>query len=267
MPVAKVNGINIYNESHGKGDPLVLVMGMGGNMEAWRPHIPIYAKKFQVIALDNRGTGRSDKPEGPYSIPQFASDAVGLLDALGIAKAHFYGISMGGLIVQAIGLEYPTRVKSLILGCTTPGGPHAVPMSQDAIATIGRAAQLPPEEGMKLTLTLSYSQEFIDRNYDMLLERRKASNQYPTPPHAMKGHQEALNSYSSYDRLPQMSVPVLVIGGRKDRIIPCENSEILARRIPEAHLVVMENAGHGYTLEAKDEAAKVVLDFLRRHRN
>ena len=123
MPFVQVNDLKIYYEEYGAGTPLLLVMGLGATVLGWSlPQVKRLATKHRVILFDNRGAGQTDKPRGPYTMPQLAADAVGLLDALSIGRAHVFGVSMGGMIVQHIALDYPQRVRSLILGCTGAGG-------------------------------------------------------------------------------------------------------------------------------------------------
>ena len=114
MPTVRVGDINMYYEIHGKGEPLLLIMGLGSDLTSWIFQIPEFSKKYRVIAFDNRGVGRSDAPDVPYSTAMMADDTTGLLDALGIERAHILGLSMGGFIAQELALKYPQRVKSLI---------------------------------------------------------------------------------------------------------------------------------------------------------
>ena len=126
MPTVRVGDINIYYEDHGKGEPLLLIEGWGTDLTCWQLQIPEFSTKYRVIAFDNRGTGRTDAPDQPYSFRLMADDAVGLLDALGIGKAHILGVSMGGCIAQEIAIEHPERTRSLILAATT-AAPALVP--------------------------------------------------------------------------------------------------------------------------------------------
>jgi len=115
MPTIKVNDINMYYEIHGQGEPLLLIMGMGADLSVWGDNIQWLAEKYQVIAFDNRGAGRTDKPDIPYSIEMMAEDTIGLMDWLNIKRAHIIGASMGSLIAQRIAAYHSERVKSLIL--------------------------------------------------------------------------------------------------------------------------------------------------------
>jgi pimeloyl-ACP methyl ester carboxylesterase len=130
MPHLRANGINIYYEEYGTGEPLVLIMGFTVSSVGWHWNLADFAKHFRVIAFDNRGVGQSDKPNVPYSMATFADDTAGVLDGLGLNTAHVFGISMGGMIAQEFALRHPQRVKTLTLGCTNCGGTQAV-LSKD----------------------------------------------------------------------------------------------------------------------------------------
>src|SRR5262249_19701978 len=118
MPILDRDGVSLYYEVHGEGEPILCVMGLGGNIHFWEFQIAAFAARHRTVAFDNRGAGRSDKPKGPYSIPLLADDAMAVLDAAGVKRAHVVGISMGGMIAQDVVLRYPERVQSLTLACT-----------------------------------------------------------------------------------------------------------------------------------------------------
>ena len=138
-------GAKIYWDEQGSGDPMLLIMGLGYPSYLWHRTRPILTKRYRTIALDNRGTGQSDAPPGPYSIAMMASDAAAALDAAGVEHAHVFGLSMGGMIAQEFALQYPARVRSLILGCTAPGGPNAV-RAEKRVTEILMGIGLGPEE-------------------------------------------------------------------------------------------------------------------------
>lgn len=266
MPTATVNGINIYYETHGAGEPLLLIMGLGANATAWERQIPAFRDEFQVIAFDNRGAGRSDKPPPPYSMQEMAQDARGLLDLMGIESAHVFGMSMGGMIAQELALRHPQRVRTLVLGGTMAGGPNAVMAGPCLIQQWLSMASMPLEQAIELGLTFLYSDEFLSRNKEALVKRALELAHLMAPPHALQGQVMAIMGFSTYDRLHEIDKPTIILTGTDDKIVPAENSRLLARRIPKARLVEFPGAGHGFLVEKAAETNAAVLEFLRQFR-
>jgi pimeloyl-ACP methyl ester carboxylesterase len=267
MPTAKVHGINIYFESHGDGEPLLLVNGYGQYSGQWAALIPRLSKEYRVIAFDNRGTGRSDKPKMPYTMKMLAADAKGLLDAIGVESAHVFGVSMGGMIAQEFALNYPDKVISLILGCTLCGGKNVVPQTKESLAFLfgPEMAKLPVAERARKTAPWLWNKEFIDKHPEAVEWYVEITSKYPTPTHGYVCQAQAIMGHDTYERLPQIKAPTLVIAGDADRIIPAGNSKIIASRIPDAELVMLENSGHGFVGDAAAEANRAIVDFLSRH--
>jgi 3-oxoadipate enol-lactonase len=270
MSTAKVGDINIYYEIHGKGEPLVLIYGYAGHSGLWFRQIPILSKKYRVIAFDNRGAGRSEKPDIPYTMAMMAGDVAGLLDVIRVDAVHIFGVSMGGMIAQHFALSYPQRVISLILGCTNCGGVHSIQPKPESLAAASglesRKRMTPQELFVWQLMPFCFSQEFINKNPDIVDKRVAKQLEYPTPPHAATRQAEAIAGHDTYELLPRIELPALVIAADNDRLIPVENSGILASRIPGAELAVIKGAGHEFFIEAAEETNRVVLDFLGRHR-
>jgi pimeloyl-ACP methyl ester carboxylesterase len=269
MPNAKVGDINIYYEIHGKGEPLVLIYGYAGHSGLWFRQIPVLSKKYRVIAFDNRGMGRSDKPDIPYTVAMMAEDTSGLLDAIDINAAHIFGISMGGMIAQHFALNHPQRVISLILGCTFCGGVRSLPLRPEALAAFadfGRIKEMSPEQFVRQLMPFLFSQGFMDRNPDIVDETVAKQVEYPIPLHGLVRQAEAIMSHDTYELLPSIKLPTLVIAGDNDGLIPFENSRILASRIPKSERVTVNGAGHLFFIEDPQESNKVVLGFLGRHK-
>jgi pimeloyl-ACP methyl ester carboxylesterase len=267
MPTVKANDINIYYEIHGEGEPLLMIQGYGQYSGHWTTLIPPFAKEYRVIIFDNRGTGRTDKPETPYTMKMMAADAKGLLDAIGIDKANTFGVSMGGMIAQEFAINYPERVISLILGCTECGGKNAVPQTKEALNFLfgPEMAKLSAVESARQTPPWLWNQEFIDKHPKAVEFYIETTAKFPTPPHGYASQSRTIRSHDTYDRLPQIKAPTLVITGDADRIIPAGNSKILASRIPGAELVMLKNSGHGFFGDAAAESIRAILDFLKRN--
>lgn len=265
MPHAQVNGIRLHYETEGHGPPLLFIAGLGQPAVAWDPElIQQMTKRYQVITYDNRGTGLSDKPDEPYSIALFASDAIGLLDTLNISRTHVFGVSMGGMIAQELGAHYPQRVASLTLGCTTPGGRNAVQAPPESLKMLEGRAGMTPEEAAREGWKLSFSDEFI-RTHQAELEAhmRRALTQV-TPRFAYERHFQATMTLRVFKHLKDITAPTLIVTGRDDILIPAANSEILAHEIPGAQLTIFDNAGHGFFIAARDAFVKVFQEFLAR---
>jgi pimeloyl-ACP methyl ester carboxylesterase len=171
MSHLRSNGINLYYEEHGSGEPLVLIMGFTVSSIGWHWNIPSFAQHFRTIAFDNRGVGQSDKPDYPYSMAMFADDTAGILDHLKIEQAHVFGISMGGMIAQEFALRHPQRVKTLILGCTNCGGPTAVPSKDpDVLNLLGNIESVDVQQAALIMTKVAVTPWFMQKHMDILIQ-------------------------------------------------------------------------------------------------
>src|SRR5512139_3505397 len=139
MPWTEAPGFRMYYEEHGAGFPLLLINGLGSDHLEWVHQIPVFSKSFRVVVFDNRGTGRSGVPPGPYTTAQMADDVAASLRFLGIGRAHVLGVSLGGMIAQEVALRHRDRVDRLVLGCTGPGGNLSLRPSPEAMAVFALA--------------------------------------------------------------------------------------------------------------------------------
>jgi 3-oxoadipate enol-lactonase len=265
MPRTRIADISIYYETRGNGEPLVLIMGLGGGSSLWWRQVAFFSAGYQVVVYDSRGVGCTDKPDTLYSIGTLVDDAAGLLGSLGIASAHIYGVSMGGMVAQELALRYPNLVSNLILGATTCGGSHALLPSHETLQKLFNIMTLPPDEVVRVSTSVTFSAGFIESHREKVKEWLTKGSESPPSPLGFKRQAEAVTGFDTYDRLPQIRVPTLILSGTDDQLIPAENSRILASRIPGAKLVLFEGTGHGYLWEAEEEANRAVLDFLKRH--
>lgn len=255
MPVlVRPDGVRLYHEVHGSSvaPPLILLEGMGGDIPGWRRNIPRLAERLRVIAYDFRGNGNSDEPPGPCTMATFVEDTLALLDALGVDRAHVYGQSFGGMVAQELALTAPERVRTSILACTHAGPAHAVR---------ARDAKVPKGEPWRAM----YAPGFPDEHPEHVAEDLRVGAAQPRHPVGGRRQWEAMQGFDSYDRLPDLSVPTLVLHGTEDLAIPVENARVLAERIPGAELALLEGAGHLYHSERPEEADAIVLDFVGRH--
>src|SRR5580658_3599827 len=156
MPFIENQGARIYWDERSVGEPVLLIMGLGYPSDMWWRVRPVLDGRYRTIVLDNRGAGRSDVPPGPYPIALMAADAVAVLDAAGVESAHVFGISMGGMIAQEFALQYPTRVRSLILGCTAAGGPTAVRAEPEAIQMLMNRGKMTPDQAAEAPVPFIY---------------------------------------------------------------------------------------------------------------
>jgi len=258
MPFAENQGTKIYWDELGQGEPVLLIMGLGWSSNMWYRTRPVLAARYRTIAFDNRGAGRSEVPPGPYSIATMASDAAAVLYAAGIKSAHLLGASMGGMIAQEFALQYPGRVRSLILGCTAPGGPHAVQAEPAAIQLLFRG-DLSPKDRAEAAVPFIYDlgtpRERIDQDLETL------SMFYPNS-QGFAAQLQGILAWEAWTRLPQIGAPTLTIHGLNDRLVPAANADVIASRIPGAQLVKIANASHIFMTDQPELAHRAILDFL-----
>lgn len=262
MPTAKVGDINMYYEVHGEGEPLLLIAGLGGNLTGWIFQTLEFSNKYRVIVFDNRGVGRTDAPDVPYATGMMADDTAGLLDVLGIERAHILGLSMGGFIAQELAFKYPRRVKSLILA-TTAASPHS--SNKHLLYTWGRMAQegVSVETRLREQLPWIFTDKFFENTelVQMAINTMLA-NPHQQPAYAYARQVTACVEHDTRDRLGQITAPTLVLVGKEDILLPIQMSEELAAGIPNAELVVLEGGGHGFLVEIADRFNQAVMDFL-----
>lgn len=266
MPTVQANGINLYYEDSGQGHPLVMISGLGYTLWQWHKMIPGLAKLYRVIAFDNRGVGRTDKPAGPYSAEMLAEDTVGLLQALGIEKAHVMGHSMGGFIAQALALSHPEKVDKLILCATNFGGPNHVPVTPEAMAVLSDVSG-DPVERFKRGLVVSCAPGFANRHPEIIAEWLEYRAQNPIEPVPYQAQMAIglglLSAQASFEaRLPNVQAPTLILFGEYDKVVPAENARLLAEKIPDSQIHIFPNAGHFFPFEVPEGANTVISQFL-----
>jgi pimeloyl-ACP methyl ester carboxylesterase len=262
MQRARINGVELAYEARGTGAPLVMIHGAQGDQSMFADMASSFASRFHVLTFDQRGSGLSEKPDMDYSIAQLADDTAALMDHAGFAAAHVIGVSMGGTIAQELALRHPRKVHSLILGCTTGGGPKAIRIGGNAFAAAYSTQPMPAEERGRALAEAAFTKGYIERHPEIIPAMIEARRRRPLDAAALEHRMKAVLKHDAYDRLPKISCPTLVITGREDALISWENSRILAERIPGAQLVVLESAGHCFWLEQPEQASEAILRFL-----
>jgi pimeloyl-ACP methyl ester carboxylesterase len=257
-----VEGGRLHVEERGSGDPpVLLIQGLGYSHAGFRHQLGAFDRR--TIAFDNRGTGLSSKEPGPYSMELFADDAVAVLDALGVSKAHVLGVSMGGFIAQVLALRAPDRVRSLVLVGTGPGGPEHERVPAETLRIWFENAGLPPDEYARRTMYLSFSPGWSEANPELHEELLAARLEHPTPPECWRAQFDATIPFLENGvPVEEIAAPTLVVHGDADRVVPFPNGQLLERRIPGARLEALPGRGHVVQLEAPEEFNRVVEDFL-----
>jgi 3-oxoadipate enol-lactonase len=261
MPLFDNDGRPLYYEVHGEGDPLLCVMGLSADHLAWTLQVPAWSQRFQTVVFDNRDVGQSFRAEGPYDVADMAQDALALADGLGLERFHLVGMSLGGAIAQELALAAPGRVRSLTLIVTYAWGGR---WGREFARLWSRsAAQRNDDEHLDWLLVQTLSQSFYENEQAVEFVRNMAlANPHPQPRDAFIRQLDAGSRHDTRDRLGDLDLPVHVIGGEYDLLVPAWKSAELAQLIPGARLTILPGAPHGVNLERAGELNGLVLDFL-----
>jgi pimeloyl-ACP methyl ester carboxylesterase len=272
----KVDQVNLYYEVYGEGDPLVLIAGTGISCAPWRVfQVPEFSRRYQVLIYDHRGLGRSDKPDVHYSTRLFARDCVGLMDALGIDRAHIMGHSMGGRVAQWLALDYPQKVRSLVLSSCGSG------KYSDKLEDYPRG--VPLETALEMTEKgyekyqrdhwgpgFMFTDEFMKEHPDVVKKFQELIVEEVPPLKCYLRHVVARQCHETTDLVHKIKAPTLVIVGSKDTREGgtgnhVESSKALAEKIANSEFVLVEGGKHGYLREMPEKGHPPILDFLSRH--
>jgi pimeloyl-ACP methyl ester carboxylesterase len=262
MQRARINDIELAYELRGAGTPLVMIHGAQGDQTMFADLAPALAAKFCVLTFDQRGSGLSEKPDMGYSIALLADDTAALMDHLDLSAAHVIGVSMGGMIAQELALRHREKLRSVVLGCTTAGGPKAIRIGANVSAAAYSTQPMSAEERGTALAEAAFTKGYIARHPEIIPAMVEARRRRPIDPIAFGHRMQAAYAHDAYDRLPQIRCPTLVVTGKDDALISWENSRILAELIPGARLVLLEPAGHCFWLEQPEQSTQAILRFL-----
>jgi pimeloyl-ACP methyl ester carboxylesterase len=257
---AKVNGFEMNYEDTGKGTPIVLIHGIGGDTTEWSLLVPELSKEARCIAVDLRGHGKSEKPDQPYTQDMFADDVAALLNTMKIDKAYICGISMGGFVALKMALNHPEKVSGLILIDT------AAEMPAKTVEAGSRWAKAFVEKGLEGYIEAEikdiFHPMFVRRHPDAVKEFADSmrTRDARTVQRVQQGFMKSpLNLEKEINKI---KVPTLIIHGREDEVVPHEEADLMHKHISNSQIALIPFAGHGALLERNDFFADLIPYFI-----
>jgi pimeloyl-ACP methyl ester carboxylesterase len=261
----RIADVDLWVEEQGAGPAVLCISGLGYSSWCWRETAAALKDRYRIVTFDNRGAGRSDAPDGEYSIAQFADDAAGVLVALNGVPAHVIGHSMGGYIALTLASQHPALVRSLVLIGTSSGGDGSQPIPEATSEAWKAAVKLPPHDFAKTTMPYSFAtgwtHEHPDRFRQLLAERLE----FPTGTEAWKKQFRAASEFGrlGLQQVGDIDIPALVVHGTDDRVVPYVNGERLAGQLRHARLETFDRAGHLCYLEEPNRAHALLGSWLQ----
>jgi 3-oxoadipate enol-lactonase len=266
VPSIEVSGAQLNYEHAGNGESLLLIQGMSATHLAWgRSFLSLLERDFDCIVFDNRGIGLSAPVEGRFTTADMATDAAGLLDALGIERAHVFGISMGGMIAQELALAQPERLASLTLGATYCGGEGSTLMGTEETQLLGEAMQSGDRDKVfraMWEINLSPAFRADDSGFAAFVEMASA---LPAPRDLVFRQMRACVQHDTQARLGQIEMPTLVIHGTEDRVLGVGNGRQIASLLQATRLELLDGIGHMFWWEQPERSAELIRQHALAH--
>ena len=266
MPHAEVNGLRLFHDERGEGEPLLCVMGLASDHQAWGLQQEAFSEHYRTIVFDNRDVGASTLAEDDYEIADLADDTVALADHLGLDRFHLLGISLGSCVAQHVALRIPERVHTLTLAATWAGTATAYSEMRARVweREVRRSSQ---EEWLEEMMLLTLSEQLFESDEAVAtVKRMTLENPNPQPTEALIRQIRATARHDVRDRLGELRMPVHVVAGDRDLLIPPWKSQEVAEHVDGASLTILKGIGHGMNLERADEFNEAVLGWLRDRR-
>lgn len=274
MPYAELKDLKIFYEIDGEGYPVIMVEGFGAKRTGWIAQVGPLSKYFKVITVDNRGSGKSDRPNYPFTMDMFADDLDGLMEFLQIEKANIVGKSLGGMIVQIFAIKYPHRVNKLVLINTSTGYPSE---NGPRMYTEGKIKEYHAklEDPVKAYLEdlSSFSRDYKKQ---ILQDYKQEFHGLWSPeyiikesmidiitPQDIKNQGNAIFNFNSLDDLHKIKSETLIMGAENDRVMSIVNQQAMQEQIPNSKLVIIEKTRHDSNLEKAPEVNKILINFLK----
>lgn len=255
--------MNLYYETHGTGEPLILISGFASGAWLWFRQIEELAQHFQVITFDSRGIGKSRFDENTIiSISEIAKDVAEILDELKIEKASILGTSFGGFVAQDFALRYPKRLNKLILACTSFGGKnHVLPDNFEVLTAFASTANLNSAERIRKFMIPAFTKDFVQNSFEIVEKTCELREQNEVPESVYLQQLQSATTFDLESEIARITAETLIITGDSDQVVPMQNSINLANSIPNAKLEIIENSGHLFFIEQAEKFNKIVIDF------
>ena len=256
--------LELYHEESGDGPPLVFVSGLGQNHASWTLTVPAFARRWRCISFDNRGTGQSPVPPGPYTIEEMAGDAAALMAKLRISQATWVGVSLGSSVLQALAYLHPRLISRMVLISAFPSYTDVQQKWLDAGIALRQAGLDPLASFIAQAPWVFTPRTLVDHEGLVRLARLLTSQPHPTSLEGFLAQAQAIRTFDSRPRLPEVRCPTLVLTGAEDVLTPVSQAVEIATLIPGAALKVLGRGGHGMVGEYHDDVMRAVRAFIER---
>jgi 3-oxoadipate enol-lactonase len=251
---------------HFRRDWLVLIQGLGFDRSGWAPVTRRLQRRFRLLLVDNRGSGRSDVPTDSPAVADLTQDVVRVMDAAKVRRGHVLGTSLGGMVAQELAIEHPERVDRLVLACTTPGWPYAYPMPAASVQLMAATRHLRRDVALRRHVENALSAQTVQTRPELVERLIRHQRRRPSDPAAWASMAAAGARYSGGMRQTRILAPTLVLHGSADTVVDPRNSQLLAERIPDAQLKLFSDLGHLFFWENPKGFVDEVTSFLERPR-
>jgi aminoacrylate hydrolase len=263
MPRISIGDCQLYYERHGGGFPVIFVSGLTGQASFWREQVPAFSREFEALVFDHRGVGQSDHSRISYTVDRLAADVVGLMNALGIDKAHVVGHSTGGAIAQILAIEHPERLASVVISASWTKADayfrRLFNLRKELLIKLG------PEAYAQAATLFLYAPHWIAQNNEKLRQWEAQVVSTFSAPEIVISRIDAILAFDRTAELSRIATPALIVGAQDDVVTPHYFAEELARLIPGAEVKIFPQGGHCFTQVMPRDFNHAVLRFLKAH--